>query len=331
MIDTIGIEFSHVRINWNIYSVWTDEKHHRTPSNFKVSQYGFTKKMKNGSSIRYTYFPNLKSGLLKLEFSLPNLIYGNNVQLIYDIEEAVDAANSLLPEIEGIPRVDLWNGTLYRLDVCYNHQVKDYVPWYIDAFKPLEYPYCRTRPYTSQGVQFQNKQFIFRFYDKARERLDLNDASGAQEARGILRMELELRRLILRKLTKQKYPTLHCISLDWVFKVLENSLEELNLLGNSIGTVYTTLNVLREKYGSWEALALVGLTHAKRQYPTTELLAQDVGLHPNSIGRHIQKKLEENGIPPTLTENSEPLPPLTIDRGTGKRGRRNNNSRKRHS
>ena len=313
MIDTIGIEFESVYIPKNVYSAWTDENHHRIKK-YTVSRYGFTKYLQNGSSIRYTYYPNLKYDLLKVEFSLPNLIYGNNVQQISNINEAINTVNTFLPNINGIPTLDLWAGTLYRLDVCYNFQVNDLVPWYIKALTSLEYPYRRTRPYTSQGVQYQNDQVVLRVYDKARERKDLEDASGALAANGYLRIEVELKKKYLKKLTKCSKPNLDSISLDWACEVIENEMKKLNLLGNSIGTFDSTLKILREKYGSWEALALVGLTHAKRQYLTTELLAQDVGLHPNSIGRHIQKKLADNGIPPTLTENSEPLPPLTIDR-----------------
>jgi hypothetical protein len=321
MIDTIGIGFSPVYIPQNIYSMWIDEKHHRN-KNYTVIWYGFTKYLLNGSSIRYTYYPYLKSGLLKIEFSLPNILYGNNVQMIYDIEKAIDTANLIMPDIPGIPQVDLWAGILYRLDICYNFQVSDLVSWYIKALLPLEYPYRRTRPYTSQGVQYENKQVILRIYDKARERKDLEDDKGALAACGIMRAELELKRAYIKKLTQCKKPTLCLISLNWTYDVIEKELKKLNLIGNSIGTVDSTLKVLREKNGSWEALALVGLLHSKVTYPSTELLAQDVGLHPNSIGRHIHKKLAENGIPPTLTEHIEPLPPLWIDRCSVKTGRR---------
>ena len=86
-------------------------------------------------------------------------------------------------------------------------------------------------------------------------------------------------------------------SLPWAYDVIENELEELNLLGCSIGTYDLTFRKLREEWGTWEALALIGLLKTKMQYPSIELLAQDAHLHPNSIGRHIQKKFVRRGFP----------------------------------
>lgn len=313
MLDTIGIEFAPIKIPSDIYSKWSDETHLRK-GKYTVHQYGFTKYLLNTASIRYTYFPYIKGGFLKIEFSLPRIIYGNNVQMIHDIEEEINIANSKMPKILGIPKLNLWTGILYRLDVCYNFQVSDLVSWYIKALLALEYPYRRTRPYTSQGVQYENKEVILRFYDKARERKDLGDYMGALAAHGILRMELELKRDCIKKLTQCKRPTLRSITESWAYDVLENELEKLNLLGASIGTVDSTFRVLREKYGSWEAFAQIGLLHTKMTYPLTELLAQDANLHPNSIGRHLQKKFAKNGLPSTLTDYAEPLPPLVIYR-----------------
>ncbi len=276
--------------------------------------WGCTIYLPNGASIQYTYYPFQNSGLLKIEFSLPHILYGNNIQMVYDLEGAIDTANAMMPEIAGIPRLDLWIGLLYRLDVCYNFQVGELVPWYIKALGYLEYPYRTTRPYTSQGEEYRNSLVVLRAYDKARERKDNNDLAGAIAAWGILRAEAELKKLYLRKLTGCKKPTLRSISLPWAYDVIENELEELNLLGCSIGTYDLTFRKLREEWGTWEALALIGLLKTKMQYPSIELLAQDAHLHPNSIGRHIQKKFVEKGVPPTLTEYDEPLPPLVVDR-----------------
>jgi hypothetical protein len=312
MIDTIGLMFACVKIAYAVYSKWADEHHFTTGKGYVSHLYGFSVSLSNRASIRYTYLPYEQGGLLKIEFSLPNLIYGNNVQMIHDIKEAIDTANSKMPEIRGIPKLDLWLGKLYRLDICYNFQAGILVSWYIKALLMLEYPYRRTRPYTSQGVQYENNSVILRFYDKARERKDLNDPKGAKLALGILRVEVELKKLYIQKLTGCKKPILRTITLLWAINVLENELRQLNMLDQPIGTVDSTFKVLQEKYGHWEALALIGLLKTKMAYPSTELLAQDAKLHKNSIGRHIQKKFAENGLPATLTEYVEPLPPLTI-------------------
>jgi len=312
MIDTIGLMFARVKIAYAVYSKWADAHHLTRGKGYVIHQYGFSMSLSNKASIRYTYLPYAQGGLLKIEFSLPYLIYGNNVQMIHGIKEAIGTANSEMPKILGIPKLNLWNGILYRLDICYNFQVGDLVPWYIKALLMLEFPNRRTRPYTSQGVQYENKRVILRFYDKARERKDLKDPKGAKVALGILRVEVELKKLYIQKLTGCKKPTLPTITLSWAIDVIQNELRKLDLLDQSIGTVDSTFKILQEKYGRWEAWAIIGLLETKMAYPSTELLVQDANLHKNSIGRHIQKKLVENGLPATLTKHVKPLPPLTI-------------------
>ena len=317
MIDTLVLNFPGIFIPKSIYSKWDDDEHHRK-GDYLYFWHGFTVYLRNRAAIQFTYYPSISDGLLKIQFSLPNAIYGNNVQMVYNIVEAIDIANSNLPNIKGIPEINLWNGLLDRVDVCYNFQVGNLIPWYVKSLQVLEYPYRRTRPYNSQGVQFQNTQAILKFYDKARERRDDKDERGAIAAKGILRMEAELHsnhvKAHFESRIGSKKPTLRDISVHWALDVTENELDELNLLGCSIGTVDTTFKVLREKYGHWEALALIGLLQTNMTYPSKELFAEDAGLHPNSIGRHLKKKFVENGIPPTLTTHSEPLPPLVVDR-----------------
>ena len=87
--------------------------------------------------------------------------------------------------VTGIPKVNLWFGILARLDVCYNHKVGELVPYYIDALQSLEYSRRKTGPWTTEGVQYKNKQMSTKFYDKEKE-------SGNSEAYGILRQETTL-------------------------------------------------------------------------------------------------------------------------------------------
>ncbi len=313
MLDTIGVEFPGIHIDQSLYSSWDDSGRKRKGSYF-VTWFGFTVTLTNLARVQYTYYPFVSNGLLKVEFSLPHVIFGNNAQMVFDIAWAINLANQLLPIIPGIPPINLWEGRIYRLDPCYNHLVGDLVPWYIKALQSLEFPNRRTMPYTSQGVQYKNGQIILKLYDKERERRDKDDLQGALAARGVLRQELELYKYALKKLSGKKRLKLQDVTPLWILEILEKELQELDLLGRSIGTVNTTFKVLRENFGRWEALALVGLLELKKVYPSIDLLAQDAGLHPNSIGRHIQNKFVEKGLPPTLTEHFKPLPPLFIDR-----------------
>ncbi len=317
MIDTLGVNDTHVRIPEDLYLGWPDHGSHVQGSGYTVKWWGVTKYLPNSASVKLTYFPFQSSGLLKKEFSLPSILFGNNVQLVIDLPGAIDAANSMLANMPGVPQVDLWAGRLYRLDVCYNFQVGELVPWYVKSLQGLEYDYHDTLPYTSQGVQFLNGQNALKMYDKARERQDEHDCAGAIAAKGMLRAEDELRKAYLQKLTGCDAPTLADITLPWTYDVIEHDLKELDLLDRSIGTAVTCFRRLREQYGTWEAIAMVGLMQLKLDYPSVELLAHDAHLHPNSIGRHLQNKFAKNQIPPTFTTYSEPLPPLAIDRLPG--------------
>lgn len=165
MIDTIGIN----------YTVAVDH-YHEFPwvSHQNGNRYWYTLEVRltNSAPIKYAYYPYALGGtpLLKIEFSLPHVLYGNNSIMIYDIQRAVNAASALLPVIPGIPHLDLWAGRLYRLDVCYNHQVGNLVPYYNNAIGHLRYP-RRESPtvYGNNGVQFKNKRASFKVYDKMEE------------------------------------------------------------------------------------------------------------------------------------------------------------------
>ena len=125
----------------------------------------------NGTSIRCTYHPRSYKGqpLLLIEFSLPKLLYGNNCTMLVDIEKGIDKANEALFDVPGFPVLDLQDAIINRLDVCYNHQVENLVPYFIKALQYLEFPRRKTKPYTTEGVQYYNKQKSTKFYDKQKE------------------------------------------------------------------------------------------------------------------------------------------------------------------
>ncbi len=172
----------------------------------------YTRKVEveNGAAITYIYYPHAMNGspILSIEFSLPNLIFGNNVEMVSDIGMAISQANNLLPVVVGVPKIDLWDGVLYRLDICYNHQVVTLVPYYVKAMQSLEYSRRRTLPYSFEGVMFKNRQKVTKFYNKEKERMHEKDFEGAQAAQGILRQETGVRKKAIKKLVGKKEPTL---------------------------------------------------------------------------------------------------------------------------
>ena len=80
-----------------------------------------------------------------------------------------------------------------------------------------------------------------------------------EEAHGILRLEVTLRKQAIQDRTGNKRPTLRDISPRWLIEVLEGELEKLGLLNRSIGTRDTTLKLLCEKYGALPGVYYFGL------------------------------------------------------------------------
>jgi hypothetical protein len=87
------------------------------------------------TTLRFTYYPTDYSGkpMLTLEMSLPKLVFDNNYQMLGSIDGAVKIANMALANVPHIPKLDIGEGILIRLDMCYNHQVGEAVDDYINA------------------------------------------------------------------------------------------------------------------------------------------------------------------------------------------------------
>lgn len=60
--------------------------------------------------------------LLTLEVSLPKLIYGNNYQMLGSLDGTIQIGNMFLAIVSHAPILDLAEGILILLDMCYNHQ-----------------------------------------------------------------------------------------------------------------------------------------------------------------------------------------------------------------
>jgi hypothetical protein len=304
MLDTIGLNFFHTQIDQNELSSWD---YHR-----KASKYAYYRKdvtLSNGAKVHLEYYPK---ELLRVEFSLPHVVFGDNTRQVYNFSSAIDDANLEFSKDSGIPKIDLWDGVLYRLDVCHNHQVDDLVPYFIRAMKYLEISRRETFPYPS-GVQFKNGQKATKFYDKEQERLANKDKIGALAARGILRQEITLRKKAIRAVLGLKNPTLRNISLDMLLDILENDIKELGLLGNSIGTRNTAPEKLCAEYGPLAGIYYSGVLSLKIMMPTKEDICLVIQKHPRTLDRQLMKVVEA-GVPLTLTDADEPLPPLIIDR-----------------
>jgi hypothetical protein len=255
---------------------------------------------------RYTFYPIGYAGnpVLTLEVSLPKAIFGNNYLMISDIEEAIEIINEKICTIPFVPILDIGEGKVIRLDMCYNHQVGDTVQDYIRALSNLEYPHRRTKHHRFEGVEYRTKHKTTKFYDKERESKDT-------KAKGILRQETTL----MKPKDAQKFiggpPTLQNLTKEKVFEYLREDLEKLGLLGKSIATRSTALAIFAKEYGSNACVYSYGLLMLKKDKPK-KMIAQETEMHPRTLDRKL-KAMKDAGVPLTLTDRKEPLPPLSID------------------
>jgi hypothetical protein len=243
--------------------------------------------------------------LLTLELSLPKLIYGNNYKMLLSIERSIKIANESLAIVPNTPILDLAEGVLIRLDMCYNHHVGDAVDDYVKAFGNLDYPHRRTKFHRYEGVEFKAKHITTKFYNKQHE-------TGTAEAFGILRQETTiLSSKSVQKLFGKRKPTLLDVSRDFVINYLNDDLKKLGLLNNSIGTRETSLKTLCNSYGELAGVYYFNLQGLKMDL-SRKKLAKETKTHPRSLDRRL-KKIVDAGIPLTFTDQEEPLPPLVIN------------------
>jgi hypothetical protein len=304
MIDTIRVKY-HIRPTSKQLEAWTI----RSVETQTGKRYSLTYNPTTENQVlpRYTYYPlgYDNTPILTLEFSLPKLVFGNNYQMISNVEQAMIDTNDILEKIPNTPELNIADGILIRLDFCYNHQVGDAVDDYIKAISNLEYPHRRTKHHRFEGVEFRAKHKTTKFYGKERE-------SGFIEAHGILRQETTmLDAKDIQKLLRSTRPALLDLSDKIIADALEDDLRKLGLLNNSIATRDTALETLCNTHGEYAGVYYSGLLSDKMEKSKKQLVKQ-IKTHPRSLDRRL-RKIVQSGIPLTLTDREVPLPPLNID------------------
>jgi hypothetical protein len=257
--------------------------------------------------LKYTYYPvGFDSHpLLTIELSLPKLIYGKNYHMLLSIPSAIQAGNIILADVPYAPILDLAEGVLLRLDMCYNHQLGDAVEDYIRAIGNLEYPHRRTKYHRGEGVEFKTKHITTKFYNKQKE-------TGMLEAAGILRQETTiLSGKEIQKILGQKKPTLLHINREFINSYLNDDLQKLTLLNNSIATRDTALKTLCDAHGSYAGIYYYGLL-VSRMAKSKNCISTETLTDHRSLDRKLQK-IVKPGIALTLTDCEEPLPPLCVN------------------
>jgi len=257
----------------------------------------------NKSKVICTYIGQSYSGqpLLTLEFSLPKLLYGNNVQEIADLDAAIFSANEIIAGLPGIPSVDISKGEILRLDIAYNHQVDDNLLSYLDYLSRQTISRRKTRSYLFESTYFANKTVSTVFYDKHKE-------EKLPTAKGILRQEVKYtNKKVIRTLFDAKYLGELCFPA--IKTELEKDLKVLGLNKTVLGDGRQAWKHLVMEHEFYAGSMYYGLLKAKERYPIDEIEA--IG-HHRSINRLI-KNAVSSGIAPGFSTSGKDLPPLSID------------------
>ena len=308
MLDTVAFGFPLAPTNSQL-----EEWHHRIdlhPDGRVWETYRIPIMVHGGVYAQAVYHPQDISAsetkpLLKLEFSLPRIIFGNNVQIIKNVNEAIDIANKKFRGAPQIPMVDFFEGVIYRVDLCYNHMVGENVQDYILALFKLSFPQRKTLPYFGQGVQYYAKSISTKFYDKEKQ-------CGFDRGYGVLRQEITFRdRGRIAELAGVQCPTISSMTGDFIKKNLVHDLQALKLQDQIIGDRDSASKILVDKYGPTEGDRLMGFL-IRKQTMSKDQMMEKYGCSRSSINK-TEKKITDAGISMALIDNKIPLPPLGID------------------
>ena len=150
-------------------------------------------RLDNGASIDFVFYPSnprYPEPYLQAEFSIPKVLFGENVSMLQnetEILESIMVVNKHISTLSWMPSFNVGEGQINRVDLVYNYNVENRIQDYIKSLYNSNYPNRDTRPYPPEGVQFYSMVASSKFYDKQKE-------SRLMIAVGLLRHELTLRK-----------------------------------------------------------------------------------------------------------------------------------------
>jgi hypothetical protein len=307
IIDTVKLGF-HIPLSLEQLEEW-DLKVNRRYKPTRTTRFMYLSWLRfEEGSIRVKYYPQDLKGqpvpLLLFEMSLPMLVYGNNIHTISSPSMAIEKAHEIIGQYPYIPKVDLNQGILHRIDLCHNFQVGEFVPEWIRQLYKLDYPWRKTKPYyPTNGVRYHSEKASLSFYDK-------EELTRDSSAHGMLRMEASWKgRHQIGCLIGRQRATLGDFSSVVVATLLNAELEKLGIKDQAPLDSLATLRILMAKYGSEQAVRLFGHMHARQIASSRELKA--MGISEQTIWRS-KNQIKEAGLSMSITENEVALPMLVL-------------------
>jgi hypothetical protein len=304
MIDSIKISFKDFHPHPDQVELW-QKSSQSSGKGWVMHQRAHQVELNNGAKVLLHYYPVGYN--LHLEFSLPNLLFGNNIQEVTDIQESIRIAQEIFDAHPELPEVDLREGKIIRLDVCWNHETMAHTPDYINAIAGLTYPNRTKVVFPGESVIFKSQRSRTMFYDK------YNQTDGNPNAKGLLRQESSFRHgLAVEKALNIYKPRLGELTKAKLIDILRRDLELTGIDQVTLNSDMASVYKLADEFGPyggpyyWALLKLGGTYHRR----TT---ADALDRHPSTIDGRVRKAVKKAGYAPTLVTGSSPLPSLTID------------------
>lgn len=253
-----------------------------------------------------------------LEGSLPKIMYGENVRLLYPSQLPTlfkRIENALIEQYGDIPSWEKWE--VQRLDIVYawKYESQERALQVLDFLEKLDYPRKKAKhTYDNETVIFGGRAYSVKFYLKQPEFLkhgfkELQDkgfpelANEALElSTGVARYEIKINKSKLISLfNKSTIKTVDLLYLDWYFKIQNEVMSELLHNRNKVSVSdEEAIAKLASKYKKEKAMRL--FLFWKTYY---------------SDSNHIKKLLKKNNNPSTLLRNFKDLSSAGVGVPTG--------------
>jgi hypothetical protein len=312
MYDSIRVGFalaptSEQLEKWD--KVKVREKHFENHSLTKKTSFEYETWLRfKGGSIHVIYYPqdlhNEPEPLLLFEMSLPKLVYGDNIHMLFDPSLAIERAHQIISQHSHVPMVDLNQGVLYRIDLCYNFLVGEFVSEWIRQLFKLKYPRRKTKPYYPfEGVQYYSQKASLSYYGKEAETRDSN-------AQGILRMEATWRdKSQIGQLVGKPLAKIGDFPIEVVDSLLNAELEKLGIKDRAPFDSLAPLRILVKKYRPEQGRRLYGTLSALQKGSSADLKA--MGITKQTISRD-RKAIIAAELCMCTADNEIALPVLVI-------------------
>jgi hypothetical protein len=252
-------------------------------------------------------------GLLRVEASLPKLVYGNNLESIVDPAPAFEQLTELVLDHVGGEIRNVSHMEFLRVDYAHNFTVGNHLQAYVDTVGKVNFLKHRRTTDGCGGIEWWSKNGRrIRFYDKHKEILE-TEKKSVPEAKGVLRFEIQLRKKsqFLQRRLNEKHLTLGEVTKPAVAYACLS--ETLNRMGFDLKFVTRdrARDILDAAFGYRKATRLLGVLRRLETEPMEHLRSTSA----RSTFYADKKDLRLFGLwPPSSTQAELPglqLPPLS--------------------